>query len=70
MGIGKLIEEVAGVIVAEEALKKVDPNAGLLEEAAAAVAGFEGGKKLGELLDENGNPKPSAQQGGTGDAGG
>lgn len=37
-----LFEEVAGAVVAVEGLKKVDPNAGIITEGIAAVAGFEG----------------------------
>ena len=39
MGIGKLIEEVGGAVVAEQAAEAVDPNAGVLVKGAAAVAG-------------------------------
>jgi hypothetical protein len=35
-------EEVAGAVVAVEGLKKVDPDAGIVTEGIAAVAGFEG----------------------------
>jgi hypothetical protein len=36
------LEEVAGAVVAVEAAKKLDPNAGILTEGLAAVAGYEG----------------------------
>ncbi|AGB75297.1 hypothetical protein RTCIAT899_PC07545 (plasmid) [Rhizobium tropici CIAT 899] len=52
MGIGKLIEEVAGAVAADEAVEAVDPNAGFLTKAAAAVAGFEGVSKLTDVLKE------------------
>lgn len=52
MGIGKLIEEVAGAVAAEDAVEAVDPNAGFLTKAAAAVAGFEGVNKLTDVLQE------------------
>ena len=52
MGIGKLIEEVAGAVAADEAVQAVDPNAGFLTKAAAAVAGFEGVNKLTDVLKE------------------
>jgi len=35
-------EQIAGAVVAVEVAKKLDPDAGFLTEAAAAVAGFEG----------------------------
>ncbi len=37
-----LFEELAGAVVAVEGVKKLDPNAGILTEGVAAVAGFEG----------------------------
>ncbi len=51
MGIGKLIEEAAGAIAAEEAVEKFDPNAGFLVKAGAAIAGFVGAGKLADMLD-------------------
>ena len=45
-----LLNEVIGVIVAEEALGKVDPGAGLLKEGMAAVTAYEGEKVLEEKL--------------------
>ena len=41
-----LFEEVAGAVIAVEGAKKLDPNAGILTEGAAAVAGFEGGEAV------------------------
>ncbi|GLQ88188.1 hypothetical protein [Dyella flagellata] len=49
MGILDTLGEVAGAVAAVEAAKKLDPNAGLLMEAAAAVAGFEGAGALESL---------------------
>ena len=40
MGILDLAEEAAGAFAADKALEAVDPNAGLLSKAAAAIAGF------------------------------
>ncbi len=37
-----LFEEIAGAVVAVEGVKKLDPNAGILTEGLAAVAGYEG----------------------------
>jgi hypothetical protein len=50
MGIGKLIEEVGGAFVAEQAAEAADPNAGMLVKGAAAVAGFMGAGKLSDTL--------------------
>lgn len=36
------LEEAAGAVAAVVATKKLDSDAGLLEEAAAAIAGFKG----------------------------
>lgn len=50
MGILDFAEEAAGAFAGDKALEAVDPNANLLEKAAAAVAGFEGVKVLKEHL--------------------
>lgn len=50
MGILDTLGEVAGAVAAVEGAKKLDPNAGLLTEGLAAVAGFEGAGKLEELV--------------------
>lgn len=47
-----LLEEAAGAFAAVEAAKKMDPNAGLVTEAVAAVAGFEGTKGITELIEK------------------
>ena len=56
-----LLNEIIGAVVAEEATNKLDPNAGILEKAAAAVAGFEGEKVIEEKIEEhleNGSEAP------------
>ena len=49
-----LLNQIIGAVVAEEALDKVDPEAGLLKKGMAAIAGFEGEKiieeKIGEII--------------------
>jgi hypothetical protein len=35
-------EKIAGAVAAVKGMKKLDPNASLLTEAAAALTGFEG----------------------------
>lgn len=47
-----LLNEIIGAVVAEEALKKVDPDAGLIKEGLAIIAGAEGEKMLEEKLSE------------------
>lgn len=65
MGIKDFIEDAAGAIAAEQGLEKLDPNANLLEEGAALVAGYEGTgllkDKLGELLGEHQQEDAAAQ---------
>ena len=55
-----LLNEIIGAVVAEEAVDKLDPNAGLLKKGLAAVAGFEGEKVLEEKIDEHLN-KPEGE---------
>ena len=59
MGIGKLIEEVAGAVAAEQAAEAVDPNAGVLVKGAALVAGFEGVNKLTDLVEGHHAAQPA-----------
>jgi hypothetical protein len=47
-----LFEEVAGAVVAVEGAKKLDPNAGIVTEGAAAVAGFGGAEAIENLLEK------------------
>ncbi|AIF47814.1 hypothetical protein [Dyella japonica] len=51
MGILDTLGEVAGAVAAVEAAKKLDPNAGLLTEGLAAVAGFKGAGKLEDMVE-------------------
>ncbi len=61
MGILNFVEEAAGAFAAEKAVEAVDPNAGFLEKAAAAVAGFEGVEKVKGYLNEGEQaPAPTA----------
>ena len=52
MGILNTLEEVAGAVVADEGLKKIDPHASFLGEAAAAIAGYKGVEVLKEKLED------------------
>jgi len=60
----KDIEEIAGAVAAVEGVKKADPGAGFITEAAAALTGSKVagglGDKLEELLDHK---KEEDQQG-------
>ncbi|HEV2462362.1 MAG TPA: hypothetical protein VGT04_01025 [Acidobacteriaceae bacterium] len=46
------LEEAAGAFVAVEGAKKLDPDAGIVTEGVAALAGFEGVKKITEHFEE------------------
>ena len=50
MGFMEEAEKIAGAVVAVEGLKKVDPNASILTEGAAAFAGFEGAGAIADQL--------------------
>jgi hypothetical protein len=71
MGILDKVGEVVGAVAAVEATEKVDPNAGFLTKAAAAVAGYEGAEKLEEVVEKKEDEKKdddSAQQAGSADS--
>ncbi len=51
MGLLDEAEKIAGAVAAVEGIKKLDPNAGILTEAAAAVTGFEGAGAIAERLE-------------------
>lgn len=58
MGVLEEAEKIAGAVAAVEGIKKLDPNAGIVTEAAAAITGFEGAGAIAERLekkDEGGN---------------
>lgn len=48
-----LLNQIIGAVVAEEALEKVDPEAGLLKKGMAALAGIEGEKMVEEKVSEH-----------------
>jgi hypothetical protein len=71
MGILDKVGEIAGAVAAVEALEKVDPDAGLLTKAAAAVAGFEGAGALESLIEKKkGDAQEAADDPQTDDASG
>jgi len=51
MGLLDEAEKIAGAVAAVEGVKKLDPNASILTEGAAAIAGFEGVKAIKEHLE-------------------
>jgi hypothetical protein len=52
MGFMEEAEKIAGAVIAVEGVKKVDPNASLMTEAAAAFAGFEGAGAIAEHMEK------------------
>lgn len=52
-----LLNEIIGAVVADEAVDKLDPQAGLFKKGLAAIAGFEGEKVLEEKIDEHTKPE-------------
>ena len=61
-----LLNQIVGAVVAEEALDKVDPEAGFLKKGMAVIAGFEGEKnieeKIGEHTEQEQQPADGSQQ--------
>jgi hypothetical protein len=51
MGFLEEAEKLAGAAIAVEGVKKVDPNASILTEGAAAIAGFKGAEAVAEHLE-------------------
>ena len=52
MGLLDEAEKIAGAVAAVEGMKKLDPNASILTEAAAAVTGFEGAGAIAEHFEK------------------
>jgi hypothetical protein len=52
MGFMEEAEKLAGAVAAVEGMKKLDPNAGFLTEAAAAVTGYEGAGAIAEHFEK------------------
>jgi hypothetical protein len=52
MGFLEEAEKIAGAVAAVEGMKKLDPNAGLFTEAAAAVTGYEGAGAIAEHFEK------------------
>ena len=62
MGFLEEAEKIAGAVAAVEGMKKLDPNAGFMTEAAAAVTGYEGAGAIAEHFekkDEGSEPQQS-----------
>lgn len=61
MGLLEEAEKIAGAVAAVEGLKKLDPNASILTEGAAAVGGFEGAGAIADHFEkkDDGNNQQS-----------
>jgi hypothetical protein len=57
-----ILEEAAGAFAAVEAAKKLDPNAGILTEGVAAIAGFEGTKEITNFFEKREEEKSEEQK--------
>jgi len=53
-----ILEEAAGAFAAVEAAKKLDPNAGIVTEGIAAIAGFEGTEAITNLIEHKKEETP------------
>lgn len=51
MGFLEEAEKIAGAVIAVEGIKKVDPNASIFTEGAAAITGYEGAGAIAEHLE-------------------
>lgn len=52
MGFLEDAEKIAGAVVAVEGVKKLDPDASILTEGAAAVAGYKGAGAIAEHFEK------------------
>ena len=50
MGLLEDAEKIAGAVVAVEGVKKLDPNASILTEGAAAIAGYKGTEAIADHI--------------------
>jgi hypothetical protein len=62
MGLLDEAEKLAGAFAAVEGMKKLDPNAGIITEGAAAIAGFEGAGAIAQRLEHTKEEDPGDQQ--------
>jgi hypothetical protein len=56
MGFFEEAEKIAGAVAAVEGMKKLDPNAGFMTEAAAAVTGYEGAGAIADHFEKKEEP--------------
>lgn len=63
MGILDTVGEIAGAVLAVEAVEKLDPDAGFLTKAAAAIAGFKAAEALGDQIEKLSEDDASDEEG-------
>jgi hypothetical protein len=56
-----ILEEAAGAFAAIEGAKKLDPNAGIITEGVAAIAGFEGTEAITNFIEKKEEDKSENQ---------
>jgi hypothetical protein len=56
-----VLEELVGAVAAVEGVKKLDPNASLLTEGIAAIAGYKGVEAITEHLEKKEEDPDPAQ---------
>ncbi|MGD0348292.1 MAG: hypothetical protein ABSA85_16130 [Terracidiphilus sp.] len=56
-----ILEEAAGAFAAVEGAKKLDPNAGIVTEGVAAIAGFEGTEAITNFIEKKEENKDDSQ---------
>jgi len=56
-----ILEEAAGAFAAVEGVKKLDPNAGIVTEGVAAIAGFEGTEAITNFIEKKEEEKKDQQ---------
>jgi hypothetical protein len=61
MGFLEEAEKIAGAVAAVEGMKKLDPNAGFLTEAAAAITGYEAAGAVAEHFEKKDEDKGEQQ---------
>jgi hypothetical protein len=56
-----ILEEAAGAFAAVEGVKKLDPNAGIITEGVAAIAGFEGTEAITNFIEKKEDENKESQ---------
>ncbi|MCH4243081.1 hypothetical protein RFI36_06290 [Acinetobacter gerneri] len=54
--------KIAGAVIAEQGVDKLDPDAGFLEKAAGAFAGYEAAKVAENKLQEHEEEQPASDE--------